>query len=199
MKTSDIYKQYKLMPQLIKHQLRVAGVTKLITKSWDDSVLANKAVRACLLHDMGNMAKFTDLSDPFWIEEQKIFWEKYGQEAHEATYSILRELGFEEYVDILKIESSCYDIKNEKLILENINKPALMVLYSDLRVDLNGVVTLYERIKDLITRYPGSNRPETVWGAELERYVQILTPIKVTEINEAMVKPIFDDLLALEW
>lgn len=198
MKTAEIYKKYNLMPQLIKHQLRVAGVAKIISNTWDDRAAADKSVRACLLHDMGNMAKFTGLTDPYWQEEQKRFWEKYGHEAHEATYTILNEAGLSEYVGILTEEGSCYGNPNVPTF-DTIGKPALLVLYGDLRVDMTGVVTMYERIKDLIARYPGSSRPETIWGAELERYVQVLTPVKLSEITEAKVSPLFNDLLSLEW
>ena len=65
------------MPGLAKHQLRVAAIAKLITDSWDDRVLADQAIRACLLHDMGNLAKFKGL-DEYWTGEQKNFWEKYN-------------------------------------------------------------------------------------------------------------------------
>ncbi|KKU46745.1 MAG: hypothetical protein UX64_C0002G0001, partial [Microgenomates group bacterium GW2011_GWC2_46_7] len=54
----DLYQKYQIMPQLATHMLRVAGVGKLITDSWNDRELATKSVIACLVHDLGNLAKF---------------------------------------------------------------------------------------------------------------------------------------------
>jgi hypothetical protein len=197
MQTKDIYTKYKLMPQLIKHQLRVAGAAKLITNTWDDKALAQLAVRACLMHDMGNMAKFTGLTDPYWQDEQKKFWEKYGHKEHAATNMILQELGLTEVLAVLADEESCY--RSQQPDFQATGKAALMVMYADLRVTMDGVVPMYTRIKDLVERYPNKNLPEMAWGSELERYVQITTPLKLDMITEERVKPLFGDLLALEW
>lgn len=197
MQTKDIYTKYNLMPQLIKHQLRVAGVARLITAAWDDKRAADLAVRACLLHDMGNMAKFTGLTDQSWIEEQKKFWGKYGRDAHLATDAILSELRLDDVRGVLADEARCYMAMQPEF--GTVSKPALIVLYGDLRVGMDGVVSMYERIKDLVLRYPYTSRPETEWGEKLERHVQIMTPVKLGEINEERVKSLFSDLLAMEW
>ena len=46
------------MPNLAMHQLRVAGVAMQICESLDTNIDTNSVVKACLLHDMGNIIKF---------------------------------------------------------------------------------------------------------------------------------------------
>lgn len=87
MNIADLYKKYNLMPGLITHQLRVGGIVKLIT---DDP----EAILTALVHDMGNLAKFSNL-DEYWTTKQKKFWDKYGKDAHEATIKILEENGLD--------------------------------------------------------------------------------------------------------
>ena len=79
------------------------------------------------------------------------------------------------------------------------SRPALLVMYCDTRVAIDGVVSLYERIKDLVVRYPNSKRPEAEWGDELERYVQVSTSVDVKGITEKSVEPLFPQLLEMEW
>ncbi len=58
MKTvQQIYNDYNILPLLQLHQLRVAGVAKLITESITIPVDAQAVVLACLFHDMGNIIK----------------------------------------------------------------------------------------------------------------------------------------------
>lgn len=193
---SDLYHKYEIMPQLATHMLRVAGVGKLITDSWSDRELARKSVVACLIHDLGNLAKFK-LEPKYqaeWGPKQKRLWAKWGHDAHDATYGILRELGLEEYVDYLLAEAKLYESEPTQNDFMTVPKPALVVLYADLRVAMTGVVSLEERIADLAKRY-GEFRAETKWGKMLEDYVQTLTEVDVQEITESAVTPLFDELL----
>jgi len=49
------------MPQLDEHQLTVAAVADFICAHFNGNINRNNIVKACLLHDMGNIIKF-DLS-----------------------------------------------------------------------------------------------------------------------------------------
>lgn len=198
---NQIYEQYQIMPQLVTHMLRVAGVGKLITDSWEDRELAGKSVKACLLHDLGNIAKF-DLQNPmmnidnlpYWQEVQKEVWDKYGREAHAATYAMLEELKLGEYVEYLKAEAKLYETEDPSGLWQTTPRPAMVVLYADLRVIPSGVVGMEERISDLEKRY-GEGRAEARWGKQLEEYMQTLTSINVREICESAVTPLFTELL----
>ncbi|KKU45964.1 MAG: hypothetical protein UX64_C0017G0015, partial [Microgenomates group bacterium GW2011_GWC2_46_7] len=91
-------------------------------------------------------------------------------------------------------EARLYEIEPTKEDFVAIPKPALVVLYADLRVALNGVVSMSERIADLAERYKGF-RAEERWGESLEDYVQTLTTINVKSITEKSVTPLYDELL----
>ena len=204
MKVGDLYDQYQIMPQLATHMLGVAGVGKIITNSWEDRAVANKCVKACLLHDLGNIVKF-DLSSPvmpienimYWQEVQRVVRQKYGADAHEATYAMLAELKLDEYIGYLKEEAIMYvrDPKPDDFV--GASRPSLIVLYSDLRVVPKGIVSMKARIADLIKRYV-DDRAESRWGKDLEIYIQTLTKVDVTTISDRDVAPLFSDLLAIE-
>ena len=195
---AQVYEQYEVMPQLATHMLRVAGVGKLVTDDWGDRELADKCVKACLLHDLGNLAKFKLASEyqREWGPRQKRLWVKWGRDAHEATYGMLKELGLPEYVEYLLAEARLYESEPTENDFMIVPKPALIVLYADLRVVPTGVVTLQERVEDLTKRYSGF-RAESRWGQSLEDYVQTLTTVNVQAITESAVTPLFDELLTV--
>ena len=177
------------MPQLITHQLRVGGVVKIITNDSD-------AILTALVHDMGNLAKFTNL-DPYWTREQEKFWRKYGRDAHFATSTILLEAGLDKLHKYLQEEADLYkDILNLE-DFSSVSKPALLTLYGDSRVAYEGVVTMSERIIDLETRY-SDKRNDWIWAPKLEKFVQSITEINISTITESMVEPLFDELLGYE-
>ena len=174
------------MPGLATHQLRVGGIVKLIT---DD----RESILTALVHDMGNLAKFSNL-DPYWSQEQKKFWSKYGKDAHEATIKILEEAGLNKLRDNILEESKFYNEVMEISDFATVRLPAVLTLYGDSRVAYNGVVSLEQRIVDLETRY-GKHRDDRLWASRLEDYVQTLTKIDIRAITEVDVEPLFDELL----
>lgn len=189
MQIRDLYYKYNIMPQLREHQLRVGGIVRLITPDHDSIITA-------LVHDMGNIVKFNNL-DPYWSKVQEKFWNDYGRDEHAATDKILREVGMDRYADYFKEESKAYD--NDSLnasYFSAMSKPAMLTLYGDLRVRINGVCSIEERLKDLEERYH-YERPERKWAGEFENYVQTLTSVDLKSINEAMVATQFDTLLTM--
>lgn len=186
MKVKDLYSKYNLMPQLIEHQLRVGGIVRLISDDRD-------SVLTALVHDMGNLAKFTSL-DEHWSREQVKFWELYGHDAHVATSMILKEAGLDKLHDNLQDEARFYQDILQMDDYSQVSKPAYLTLYGDTRVAYRGVVSMEERIRDLEERYH-EKRSEWVWGPKLEEYVQSTTKIDVTKITEEMVEPLFSELL----
>ena len=57
-KILDIYDEYKIIPALQKHMLRVAAVASLICNNFNEPLPKNDIITACLLHDMPNILKF---------------------------------------------------------------------------------------------------------------------------------------------
>ncbi|MBP9702829.1 hypothetical protein KBD69_04015 [Candidatus Woesebacteria bacterium] len=197
MQIRDLYDKYYLMPQLREHQLRVGGIVRLITDDHDSIITA-------LVHDMGNIVKF-DLDHPLtqvedlekWKIEQEHVRTTYGSDAHEATFAILKDAGLNKYNIHLRDEGRAYD--NESLdvdFFESMSKPALFTLYGDMRVSIEGVVTMQERIEDLERRY-SAPRTESKWAKKLEDYMQSIASIDVRSITEVMVEPLFDELLTM--
>ena len=87
MKIQKIYDDYKIMPQLQLHQLRVAGVASIIVDNFQEKLDKDAIVSAALLHDMGNIIKFNlnffpDALEPegldHWQSVKDEFILKYG-------------------------------------------------------------------------------------------------------------------------
>ncbi|GAB4025940.1 MAG: hypothetical protein Fur0011_0060 [Candidatus Microgenomates bacterium] len=145
---------------------------------------------------MGNIVKFNNL-DPYWSKVQEKFWNDYGHDAHKATFTILKDAGLDKYNIYLRDEGRAYD--NESLdidFFESMSQPALFTLYGDLRVSIDGVVSMQKRIEDLERRY-GAPRLESKWANKLEDFVQSITNIEVKSITEERVELLFDELLTM--
>lgn len=206
MTTQELYHQLNLMPILQIHMLRVAGVAGEICKGWkQDNLNKELTVKSCLLHDLGNMAKFKlDQNLPnidplsneetnYWKQIQHQFWTKYGTNAHEATYSICEEIGATDVIPILKAEADLYFSSPTLEKLEQSSPEITIAMYADLRVMPHGVVSLQERVNDLCTRY--NTDPQTLtWTHQFETYLQTQTTTPLTKISENSVEKLFETL-----
>lgn len=155
----DIYSQYKIVPFLQLHQLRVAAVAKQICGSLKVPVDTDGVVVAALLHDMGNILKFDfsqfpDVFQPegitYWQSVQVEYRAKYGPDEHDATLAIaeelhvpLRVIGYIKAVGFSNVPSTLADPSIEKKIC----------CYSDQRVAPNGVVSIRQRLEEGAKRY----------------------------------------------
>ncbi len=189
----EIYRKYQIMPQLAEHQLKVAAVAdvicKHITRGMDAELLQplNNAekeikidqeniIKACLLHDMGNIVKF-DLTkaqelypELFIKSEERAFWEnvkqefieKYGSISHQATDGILKETGVSNRILEL-VDGVGFDQAVDNLQSEDFGKK--ICAYSDMRVGPKGVISLEERFADLRVRY--KSHPEGAQNREV--------------------------------
>lgn len=101
MTVREIYNNYKIMPTLRLHQLRVAAVGQIICDSIPDFKDTKEVVVTCLLHDMGNIIKFDlnyfpEFLKPegleYWQKVKEEYIQKYGNDEHHATQSIIAEL-----------------------------------------------------------------------------------------------------------
>ncbi len=203
MRIRDVYLQYDIMPQLAEHMMRVAGVGKTIADNWTEKINADLVVRTCLLHDIGNMAKF-DLSDAkakkfgvrdveVWREKQRKFWDKYGKDAHEATFAICSEIDQEDVIATIKEEYHGYNSNHEDLITSE-SWEAKILFYADFRVTPEGVVELEKRVRDLSERY---KKPIAIFESVYAVAEQIAgrTRIAIDEIVESDVREYFPQFL----
>lgn len=174
----DVYEEYKIMPQLQLHQLRVAAVAFLLCDARDEPVDTRDVVLACLFHDMGNIIKsnFDHFPDSFRGPQPRSHWEavkeeyirKYGPNTHQATLKIAEELKLPPAVRQLIDEisfSRLEQTRDEGTISQKITE------YADLRVGPHGVISLGARIDDIRARYAGAPGSET--PADERRFLQL--------------------------
>ena len=126
-KIIEIYKEYKIMPMLAMHQMRVAAVAMEIADSFDTGIDKESIVKACLLHDMGNIIKFHLERNPEWNEPLGTeYWQSvkdeyillYGNHEHHASLKIAKALGMSTYtIELI----NCIDASHiEKITVLNV-------------------------------------------------------------------------------
>jgi len=154
MTIADVYSRYQIMPSLQQHMYRVTAVSLMVSSHLKKSLDPVMVMKACLLHDMGNILKFNfDLFPEFLEPEGKEYWQhvkdmmekKYGPDEHEATLKIVKELAMSdriyELVDI-------FSFSKAKEIFESGDIERMICSYSDMRVAPHGVVSLVDRLAD---------------------------------------------------
>lgn len=208
-KIEEIYKEYKIMPTLQLHQLRVAAVAKIITDNFVGDLDREGVVKACLVHDMGNIIKFDLAYFPEFVEPEGLeYWQavkdeyisKYGPDEHKATIDISKEINIPENVmDCLNNIGFSKSTKNaESDSFEN-----KIAAYSDMRVSPHGVISMEERIEDGNKRYKGkvghsigSDSFESLSNSLRMMEIQIFekVSIKPEEITEEKVNGIIEEL-----
>ncbi len=158
---TELYDNYKIMPQLAMHQLRVAAVAYAIEQALFEPLHEEELISACLLHDMGNILKFDFAVFPEYLEPQgRAYWEevreawkkRYGTDEHAATLAIAREIGVSgrtmEYIDAVGFSKAAAAARGDSFEKK-------IACYADQRVAPQGVVSLDERLEEGFRRYAG--------------------------------------------
>ncbi|OGI95586.1 hypothetical protein A2917_03485 [Candidatus Nomurabacteria bacterium RIFCSPLOWO2_01_FULL_42_17] len=203
-KISEIYTEYKIMPNLQEHMLRVAAVASLICDNFNEPVSKAELVTACLLHDMGNIIKsqleyFPEFLEPegleYWQGVKNEYINKYGRDEHKATEQIMKELGvFPNLISVVdQIRFSL--IRN---IRDSNDMMMKIIIYSDNRADPHGIVSYEERMEEGKKRYKNrkdvfgiTGRDELIQcGKEIEKQIFSKCKIKPEDINNETVAPI---------
>ncbi|MCC6711146.1 MAG: hypothetical protein IT416_02215 [Candidatus Pacebacteria bacterium] len=160
MTTQQIFDYFQIPPGLQQHMYTVAGVGKYICDHWvGEPIKTHETVAALLIHDLGNLIKF-DLSpgatiyDPVlnseeWHFIQRKMVEKYGPDAHLATYKMAQEVTANQL--ILELINSM-DATNLTATL-NKSWEEKICEYADLRVTPIGITSLNDRLDDIHQRY----------------------------------------------
>ena len=213
MRINEIYHKYKILPTLQTHQFRVAAVGKLIAENSTQQVEIQNIVTTCLLHDIGNIIKFTFDFNPesfqpegieYWKGVQAEFIAKYGNDEHNATLKIATEIGVSERIlDLLQNVG----FSNGKEIYESGDLNKMICAYSDHRVSPTGVLSLNDRIAEVTARYKKS-RPEfdTPENDAITQtwlyYFQLMenkifknSKLKPEDINDSSICPLMNDFV----
>ncbi len=199
------------MPHLQMHQLRVAAVAKQICESLDVKIDTGTIIKTCLLHDMGNVIKFDlnqtksvfGLSDKEVEEIRKIkneFINKYGENEHDATIAIIKELNLNTSIanlaDKNRFGNLCIDKDGNDWALKIIH-------YADARVGPHNILSYDERMNDAGNRYRGridsikeQERQKLVdCGKQIENQIFAHSNIKPEDIHDESIK---DDIEKLK-
>ncbi len=200
----SVYDEYRILPQLRLHQLRVAAVSKILCDNTTVSVDAEYVVRAALLHDMGNIIKFDlgvfpEFLEPegraYWEEVKKEYIETYGTDEHEASLRIVKDVtGSERIVEI--VETVDFGHIEERLATEDFG--IKIIGYADNRVYPQGVVSLAKRQEDGEKRYgaaPGGYRERYYASMErIETEIAQHSHIDPKSIDDEMIAPVIEEL-----
>lgn len=183
MNIQEVYNKYKIMPSLQMHMYRVTGVAKLICDNSKVRLDTDSVVAACLLHDMGNILKFNlDLFPQFlepegldyWQKVKEEFRKKYGDDEHEATYQIAKELQVDKRT--LKLVHGFGFGKAEEVYGSDDTEQKICN-YADMRVTPHGVTSLSERLTDGEKRFQ-LNKPQVATYQnkfeELSEYIKLI-------------------------
>jgi HD superfamily phosphodiesterase len=207
----DVYEKYKVMPQLQEHQFRVAAVAKQIAENMTVPVDTDSVIKASLLHDIANIIKFDlsvfpEYSEPegleYWKKVQADIISKYGDEEHQASLKIARELNMSpeilDYLGQVGFEKATENARRQ-------DYETKICAYADMRVSPNGVVSIQGRLDDMEKRYFGKYGKNTPEQQEFDRLIHIIegqifqkSKIKPADITDESIEPILKNLRAYE-
>ncbi len=198
MTIADVYAKYQIMPSLQLHMLRVAGVAEWIVERlgashpiWPDR---ENIVKTCLLHDLGNIAKFDLEYFPEFLQPEGLaYWQKvkaatvakYGSNAHQATVKMVGELAVESRIVEL-IDAVSFDRAQTNYL--GTDFAAKICAYADMRVAPEGVTSLEERLADGFKRYEqrgaGAEFSRTMGGyiKQIERQLEEMGGFEAGEV-----------------
>lgn len=206
------------MPKNLQpHQLRVAAVGKQIGDACNavgKNVDTENIMKACLLHDMGNIIKF-DL--PFWPEflepEGLEYWQKvksefvnkYENNEHIATDAIVKEISAGKKVEkLLSLTGFSKVLK----VLEDGNLEKMICNYADMRVGPFGIMSVEKRCEDgkarharktSVTKNENTDFDKVINGLkEIEKIIFRDLKINPTDINDESIEKLIPELKKVE-
>lgn len=157
-----VYARYRIPSHLQLHMLRVSAVAEYLMEHWHGPDVDQRLIiETLLVHDLGNLMKMdlnsalgmrffdSDEKDkPYWLKVQKQM-RRFGTNSDEVTLSILAEIQANENV-IRLVRTMTGKAMVEKQTPEIAHQ---LCWYADMRVGPQGVMSIEERMTDLIDRY----------------------------------------------
>lgn len=210
MNVRELYTQYRILPGLQLHQLRVAGIGKYLVERLAKDIDGQAVILACLFHDMGNIIKsdltkfpefLAEQGDQYWRGVQEEFVAKYGGSAHEANVAIAREIGLP-LRSVQLIDGVGFG--NMAITASGGSWEQKIVEYADCRVGPHGILPLQERLEEARGRYlsRGDRAYYTEEGfvrlsraaQEIERQLFAELTVAPSDIDDAAVAPYMEKL-----
>ncbi len=208
----DIYDRFKIPPNLRLHMLRTASVAEMLCDNWHGTAINKEdIIAACLLHDLGNIAKF-DLGETdahllgeeakridYWRKVKTETMGKYGSSEYDATRNMMKELGVSSKVVSL-VDRMIYVLRNPE---EAHDYELMLCEYADERVSPKGVLSVAERFAEFAERNSKSisatNRARVAIvtsllrnALDVESRIFANMGIKPEQINDESIKPYLD-------
>ena len=210
----DVYEQYKIMPNLQLHQLRVAAVGKYVCSTFRIPIEEDVVVLTGLFHDMGNIIKsdfdafpdmFKELQEkgiPYWKQVKSEFLNTYGDDEHAATVAIAKEIGLPSRVIAVMDGIGFHHI--DEIIAETTYERKLAE-YSDGRVGPYGVLSLRDRLDDSKKRYKDRLQKRHINADDhylalaqsfdvLEKQIMNSADFQPHDLTDAVIAPIMAEL-----
>ncbi|MDQ3099526.1 MAG: HD domain-containing protein [bacterium] len=194
MTISDLYTEYRILPNLQTHMYRVAAVGELICRNMRIAVDQDSVVTACLLHDMGNIIKFNMSYRPedfqpegveYWQKVKDEFVQKYGSDESKATILIAGEIGVREPARTFIRE---FGFAYAEKILKSDVWEHKIAEYSDERVTPTGIAPMKERLEEGRKRYL-ANKNNSGGEALFTRGMQCLEQIESQIFEQCDITP----------
>ncbi len=207
MNVNKIYQKYNIPPNLQKHMLRVAALSRILIDNWNGNEIDKKSVvLACLFHDMANIIKFKfdkpllfeeeQNNIDFWNNIRKQYVSKYGENVHKATLTICQEIGLNKKVlDLI----NNLDWDNTIKVLENKDNGSAVCIYCDMRIGPHGILSLKDRIDNLQTRNKNHDMTFIRYAAVLlEKTLQKYLLTDIESITDLQLNKRIKELLTVD-
>ena len=205
----SIYERFRIPKHLREHMLRAAAVGRLICEHWKgDGINEDDVVAVLLLHDLGNVVRFdfsneklvslyakeSSVDELMEIREEAI--RKYGDEDHEASDKMCRELGVSERILFLLNNKSF--VQNREICASD-DFDLKICAYADQRIGPLGVMGLMERLEE--ARVRGSKSllsPDAdlliECALKIEKQVLDNTDLSAGDINDDSVRGYMENI-----
>tara|TARA_Y100000310_G_scaffold290672_1_gene318054 strand:+ start:542 stop:1189 length:648 start_codon:yes stop_codon:yes gene_type:complete len=184
-----IYERFKVPEYITQHMKRVAAVARMIVEHYQGELDGENIIASCLLHDLGNMVKVKFDNPLLPIDDlegdkkiQQWVKETYGENEHEATKNMVKELGVSERI-IFLLEHSGVQYLDE---IKAGDDAAKIFSYADWRVAPTGVTSLRERLAEATKRY-GFTDDISEECARIEEEIFTKLDIAPEDINEKTI------------
>lgn len=168
-----LLQQFDILPNILQHSLQVQKVACALVDHLNGSVTINRDLvcAAALLHDITKSRAL-----------------KTGEKHDITGKQLLESLGYPEIADIVEQHVFLKDTSPDSPLTE-----ADIVYYADKRVMHDTIVTVDQRIEDLLTRY----------GTTPDRYTRILENRDIillieNKLKRHLTKPVDDIILSLQ-
>jgi|GEM_PF-1257191 len=160
MTISQVYEKFGIPRNLREHMMRVGSLATAILGAWKgDMPERNRIIQTCLLHDIAKPMSFNLANNTHFkrspAEHERLLklreWlvATYGADEHKATVAIAKELGCDSGAIRILEEM---EWENLGRLLDRNDASAILPIYCDMRVGPSGVLTLAERLENLISR-----------------------------------------------